>query len=1800
MLDSTEQPIGNIIFSRAEGVNIAMNLAGWDEKVAVLADTAAKDAVNGDTDLQKHQKELKQAYTKLYNEQVTYVSNLVKKSGQDALQINDIIFGLPPRLTPPTVIRVDKQIINYKWQTMRNDPQKVSSGHSSVRINLSLYFVGLDSINSGLRRLLATFRALPFVYIENSFLRNNLFPINSNSRIKNMACSLVGISVQTVQGLPNTLVANLDLLWFNYAPYATNFVFRQSWENILQTATDSNDTTINNLANTTEGTNISSAKDNAIQNPQTKNEPGVAYTQPVLIPQNSKPLMDYVDSYMGLPMESMNNSMVFSYREYDSIAGFKQKTNLSDNTVVALDSYVKSMQGRISSNYGPRTNPITHVTNSFHTGVDIAAPLKTPIPSICSGTVKLAGWNNGYGNSIQIVRPDGTIVLYGHCFELNVNVDQKVTTGEIIALMGSTGTNAEGKSTSTGSHLHLEFRNKQGGSMPPTEWNTLEAKDLFPTKIEAAKTNNSTDNAMAKLLDDKIKNGWKVDILASDSIRVLLYKDRTLTIDNYDTQLIPQSIMFSYQNIISEIPIMGQEFPTLQYLGPGDSDAIISFVAIGEDKLRILQEMVTLTQKNARICKGVRDAAVVDIKNSVLNFGNIPEVMVDSIGTQSIEGSPGSYSVNLQLTKAKRKTDKFLRQEQFLSSTLWREISSFVYSHLLKQKVFLELNIATYALGIQEQERSKNWIRRRLSGTYFEKDVPTYDRNSPVPGIDFQGYTSYIIDLFESNVQSKMFDPHDTTYISEGTFQLSPSAALRQAESTGKGIPVCKLKSEPIAKALYNYGAVLTRLVDSKVTPTEMIILGIPDNIIQQIMQVRQLNSSQVHSTYNLNPVDLTFARTQLQTFWADIYKDQVFLDPMFSDLAKRIATIEKQFTHGSPCYPDLNLPQHPLSHDVLDTPPDFWFWNESIDGAHFLTAEDSSITQEAKNVMTNSYESMRKFTAKDEYEKTYFSQNRDILDKYNKNNVTTLSYDEHGFKTPAKYNVTMDKEIMELLMKAPTANNLKLSSTPAYFKPGDQVKFGSYRQSELEPPVIDDKHSITDGTHPRLQETLDGSIKNFDSDVFNLARAFPTFKIYFIEEDDLDKQPKLGVKNFDDFYSYSAIKDIRIVRSRKLPADLCVISITNIYGELDTLMYAKDTLEGTSARITEKFDITTVNTELENPFSRLVLMEGNKVKVKLGYSNDPNELETVFLGQVVEVGVSPISSDIIQLVCQSYGVELVSELKSGGSFGDTQSLLSTLICSGECKHFGKWEPSITYDPASVRASYSSDSRWGILGLGAAVTALKKTALTAWNFSNDPQDDNIFAPDISTYTDNSDGFVDKAKFWFGIGFLLEWTRLWVDDRKYYPWHSTIWDIFQEMELRHPGYVSLAVPYGERYTMFFGPPSHSYWSRPLTTIELGGWQKYNSIMDSIKNQISNKKSNFTLSPSAALRQVESEEVQSRLEENEGNYHELIDLLLLGRGSRYKPFRNYFFLSSNHNIIANNMSISSHGTFNAINLTYMNNAINLNKQKTDREGRAPTFAQVMQQEGKNLEMKADDNIEDRYTRVMTAQYATCFGEFFARRYAISLLMKSLRDVYKGEVTVMGIPKIKPYDVCMIYDTYRDIYGPVEVKQITHIFSPETGFITQIQPDMVISHNAWSTECTFDAMLSVGANLFNSVMDRFEGQDVPERSTAQTLGAVAVGIGAAIPAGGLGAALMLLGGWKILNWSQGRHPIMITPLCHGPKPWFAGIDGYKHDTLMLCEAGRLKRWVGNAAYAIDDIIGRSVVKNWFLRRFADIVNK
>ncbi len=104
----------------------------------------------------------------------------------------------------------------------------------------------------------------------------------------------------------------------------------------------------------------------------------------------------------------------------------------------------------ITSPFGYRIHPVTGV-ESFHNGVDIGAPLGTPIFAIQDGVVSYAGSANGYGTLIIIDHEDGMQSYYGHSQTLYVTEGQEVSAGEQIAEMGSEG-------VSTGSHLHIEIR----------------------------------------------------------------------------------------------------------------------------------------------------------------------------------------------------------------------------------------------------------------------------------------------------------------------------------------------------------------------------------------------------------------------------------------------------------------------------------------------------------------------------------------------------------------------------------------------------------------------------------------------------------------------------------------------------------------------------------------------------------------------------------------------------------------------------------------------------------------------------------------------------------------------------------------------------------------------------------------------------------------------------------------------------------------------------------------------------------------------------------------------------------------------------------------------------------------------------------------------------------------------------------------------------------------------------------------------------------------------------------------------
>lgn len=105
---------------------------------------------------------------------------------------------------------------------------------------------------------------------------------------------------------------------------------------------------------------------------------------------------------------------------------------------------------RVSSGYGMRFHPISGVQKA-HLGVDYAAPTGTPVRTIGDGVVSFAGWQGGYGNVIIVQHKDRQSTLYAHLSRIDVSKGQKVSQGDRVGAVGSTG-------ASTGPHLHFEFR----------------------------------------------------------------------------------------------------------------------------------------------------------------------------------------------------------------------------------------------------------------------------------------------------------------------------------------------------------------------------------------------------------------------------------------------------------------------------------------------------------------------------------------------------------------------------------------------------------------------------------------------------------------------------------------------------------------------------------------------------------------------------------------------------------------------------------------------------------------------------------------------------------------------------------------------------------------------------------------------------------------------------------------------------------------------------------------------------------------------------------------------------------------------------------------------------------------------------------------------------------------------------------------------------------------------------------------------------------------------------------------------
>lgn len=141
------------------------------------------------------------------------------------------------------------------------------------------------------------------------------------------------------------------------------------------------------------------------------------------------------DSYNPMVQPPVGKTVSPQFRPPDTIP--------SRYTPSHFNGYIWPAKGVLTSGYGMRWG-------RMHKGIDIAAPIGTPVVAAADGVVTYASWNaGGYGNLVEIQHPDGSTTRYAHNNRILVREGQQVTQGQQIAQMGNTG-------HSTGPHCHFE------------------------------------------------------------------------------------------------------------------------------------------------------------------------------------------------------------------------------------------------------------------------------------------------------------------------------------------------------------------------------------------------------------------------------------------------------------------------------------------------------------------------------------------------------------------------------------------------------------------------------------------------------------------------------------------------------------------------------------------------------------------------------------------------------------------------------------------------------------------------------------------------------------------------------------------------------------------------------------------------------------------------------------------------------------------------------------------------------------------------------------------------------------------------------------------------------------------------------------------------------------------------------------------------------------------------------------------------------------------------------------------------
>ena len=163
---------------------------------------------------------------------------------------------------------------------------------------------------------------------------------------------------------------------------------------------------------------------------------------------NDAGLVTEIDNKMDM-LDRQLYSLIQSFDSLRVIASEQQDRLMHIPSIMPV---AESSLRKMASGYGYRVDPV-YGSGKFHEGMDFSAPIGTPVYATGDGKVTDAGWNQGYGNSIDINHGYDYLTRYAHLSKIMVKKGQDIKRGDLIGLVGNTG-------KSTGPHLHYEVRFK--------------------------------------------------------------------------------------------------------------------------------------------------------------------------------------------------------------------------------------------------------------------------------------------------------------------------------------------------------------------------------------------------------------------------------------------------------------------------------------------------------------------------------------------------------------------------------------------------------------------------------------------------------------------------------------------------------------------------------------------------------------------------------------------------------------------------------------------------------------------------------------------------------------------------------------------------------------------------------------------------------------------------------------------------------------------------------------------------------------------------------------------------------------------------------------------------------------------------------------------------------------------------------------------------------------------------------------------------------------------------------------------